>query len=228
MSEEIARPDSASAKRFWIGWGAGLGLWVALLAQAAPYDLAISRAMTDRGSAFGQWVARFGEWPAWAVLLGLVSLSLVPRLRASPRLAALAPLTRAMVALALLHPLLITQALKHGWGRIRFRNLAPGSLDFSPFYHPTGPGTGESFPSGHVAMAFVLCLVPFYLARRGQRPWLAWLGVLIYGLIVVGGRILAGAHYLTDCLFSAGLSMLLAALLARWLVPGRPGAELSS
>jgi membrane-associated phospholipid phosphatase len=40
--------------------------------------------------------------------------------------------------------------------------------------------------------------------------------VLFYGLLVAYGRIMAGAHYLTDCVFAAGLAFLLGACIMRW------------
>jgi membrane-associated phospholipid phosphatase len=50
-------------------------------------------------------------------------------------------------------------------------------------------------------------------------------GVLLYGLVNFFGRIQAGAHYLTDCIFSFGLSFLVGAVLVRWLARSRPGSD---
>jgi len=71
-------------------------------------------------------------------------------------------------------------------------------------------------------MAFVVTPLVFFLARfRGALPALiALAGVLLYGLVSAFGRIQAGAHYLTDCIFSIGLSFLLAAVLVRRLMDG--------
>ena len=70
-------------------------------------------------------------------------------------------------------------------------------------------------------MAFVLPPLVFFLARL---RWLALCGVLLYGLVVAFGRVQAGAHYLTDCLFSIGVSFLVGAVLVRCLVKSRPGS----
>ena len=132
------------------------------------------------------------------------------------------PLALAIVILAVIHPLIITQGFKFLWGRVRFRDLGVDFKGFTPFYVPAGPGAGLSFPSGHVAMALVLTPLVFFLNRlRG----LALGGVLLYGLVVAFGRIQAGAHYLTDCIFPIGLSFLLGAVLVRRLVKSRPASD---
>jgi membrane-associated phospholipid phosphatase len=69
-------------------------------------------------------------------------------------------------------------------------------------------------------MAFVFSPLPFFFARQARAGWVAATatGVLGLGAAVAYGRILAGAHYLTDCLFAAGAGALLSALLVRVLV----------
>jgi membrane-associated phospholipid phosphatase len=70
-------------------------------------------------------------------------------------------------------------------------------------------------------MSLVLTPLVFFLTRL---RWAALCGVLLYGLVVAFGRIQAGAHYLTDCLFSIGISFLVGAVLVRWLAKSRPGS----
>jgi membrane-associated PAP2 superfamily phosphatase len=68
-------------------------------------------------------------------------------------------------------------------------------------------------------MAGVLSPVVFFLRYRARfaAMGIALFLVLVYTLAVAFGRILAGAHYLTDCIFSFGLSFLLASVLVRRL-----------
>ena len=205
-------------KTFWTVWGAGFAVWAAALAVSAPWDLEVSLAIADREAALGRVVALAGEWPAWAATALCVVVLILGRKQDSS-LRAYRPLALAVILLAIICPLIITQSFKFLWGRVRFRNLGVDFAGFTPFYIPAGPGAGLSFPSGHVAMAFVLTPVVFFLARlRGTVPALiALAGVLLYGCLTAFGRIQAGAHYLTDCIFSIGLSFLLAAVLVRRL-----------
>jgi membrane-associated phospholipid phosphatase len=208
-------------KTFWSIWATGLAAWIAALLLAGPWELEISAALVDRQAALGRLVALAGEWPAWAATAFCLVILILGR-KPGSSLRAWRPLAWAVIILAVISPLIITQSFKFLWGRVRFRDLGMDFAGFTPFYIPAGPGAGLSFPSGHVAMALVLTPLVFFLARlRGLLPALiALAGVLLYGLVVAFGRIQAGAHYLTDCLFSAGLSFLLAAVLARWLSSG--------
>jgi membrane-associated phospholipid phosphatase len=207
-----------SARTFWTVWGIGFAIWAAALVIASPWDLDISIAVANPDAAFGRLVATGGEWPAWAVVLGCVIVLIAGRKQASP----LRPLwipALGIIILAITHPLAITQGFKFLWGRIRFRDLGVDFIGYTPFYIPAGPGAGLSFPSGHVAMACVVSPIVFFLARLRGFRWalIALIPVLLYGLPVAWGRMLAGAHYLSDCLFSIGLSFLLAAILVRHL-----------
>jgi membrane-associated phospholipid phosphatase len=199
-----------------VAWWAGAALWGAALALASPWDLPLSLALADPLSRLGWLVALWGEKPAWAVLVLCLVLYLLGRRR--PALARHNALYLALVAMAVLCPLLVTQALKLLWGRVRFHRLAAGYADFTPFYVPAGPGAGASFPSGHVAMSMVPTPLPIYLRGAG-RPLvslLVWVLQLTYGLVVAWGRVVYGRHYLTDVLFSFGFCLLAAPLVLRW------------
>ena len=208
-----------SARIFWTVWCICFAIWAAALAVLAPWDLEISWAIVDREAALGRLVALAGEWPAWAATALCLVVVILGR-KPDSSLRAYRPLALAVILLAIIHPLAITQGFKFLWGRVRFRDLGAGFAGYTPFYIPAGPGAGLSFSSGHVAMAFVVSPVVFFFARlRGMLPALIALAiVLLYGCLTAFGRIQAGAHYLTDCIFSAGLSFLLAAVLTRRLL----------
>jgi membrane-associated phospholipid phosphatase len=208
-----------TAKQFWIIWGLGFCLWACALAAASPYDLSLSIAIADPHLPFARLVGTFGEWPAWIVVF-LALMILIARPKPDSRLYPLKTAGLGLIIQALLHPLLITQSIKFFWGRVRFVSLLPDYSNYTPFYLPAGPLTSESLPSGHVAMAFVVTPLVFYFARTtGTKTALpVTLVVLVYGLLVAYGRILAGAHYLTDCIFSMGSSFLVAAVVMRLLL----------
>jgi membrane-associated phospholipid phosphatase len=215
-----------SPKQFWTIWGLGLCLWVCALAAASPYDLPLSIAVADPKQPFARWVTTFGEWPGWLVIFLALTI-LISRPKPGSRLHPMKMASLGLVIQALLHPLLITQSIKYLWGRVRFVSLLPDYSNYTPFYVPAGPLTSESLPSGHVAMAFVLTPLVFYFARTsGWKTTLAvTLVALAYGLAVAYGRILAGAHYLTDCVFSMGSSFLIAAVVMRFLFSSKQNTQ---
>ena len=110
--------------------------------------------------------------------------------------------------LAVINPLLFVQIAKILCGRIRFRNLDPGYTNFTQWFLPPGLSSdGNSFPSGHTAMGW-MCL-PLLIAikdRKSTDP-LSYLTILLvvgWGLFVGFSRIVVGAHYASDVLFSTG------------------------
>jgi membrane-associated phospholipid phosphatase len=214
----MASDSPLGARAFWAWWGVGLGCWAAALILTSPWDLAVSQAMVARGSAFGRLVLLFGELPGWLAVAFSVVVLILGR-RPDSRLRRFRSLGWAFLLLAAINPLLFTQAFKFLWGRVRFVDLGPALAGYTAFYLPAGVGAGESFPSGHTAMALVLAPLPFFLVRRGHAmAGAAALGVVLaVGGTVACGRIVAGAHYLTDCLFAGGLAFLISAILVRKL-----------
>jgi len=204
-------------------WAAGFLLWGATLFLCAPYDLQISMAVVDRTSVFGELVSFWGEWPAWAVIILSLATLIAGRwgsARQQERFGPWAPLAGTIIILALLSPTLITQCLKFFWGRVRYMHLAADLSDYTPFYVPAGVEAGESFPSGHVAMAFISVAIPFFLTAQRRSRWvkaLCWVLALLYGCGVAWGRVIHGKHFLTDTLFAAGSTALLAPVILRWL-----------
>jgi len=202
--------------RFWIPWGLGFGLWALAMVLAAPCDLPLCQAVVDAG-AFDSWfVLRFGEIPGW-ILIAMSLWALVAGRKETSRLRPWRPLGTAIIIQALALPLLVTQSLKYFWGRVRFIHLHGDLSGFPPFWTPAGVGAGHSFPSGHVAMAVVGAAIPFFLWRKNRKGTALQALALIaaWGAFVSWGRIRAGSHYLTDCVFSFGAAWLVGGLLAR-------------
>lgn len=109
----------------------------------------------------------------------------------------------------------LVQTFKTLWGRVRFRDLAPGFANFCPWYVPQGAAGNHSFPSGHTALAWML-LPAFLLCGRSRARERIVLGLSIMWGITVGlGRITAGAHYASDVLFASLLTIVPFMLLLR-------------
>jgi membrane-associated phospholipid phosphatase len=132
-------------------------------------------------------------------LFGLCSRAMMGRawtLHDGARRASRATVWLALASLLFVHP------LKLLWGRVRFRDLDAAHAAFSDWYSPQGFTGHASFPSGHAAMAWML-LPCVLLAARGTRARLMLtLLVVAWGTFVALGRVVIGAHYASDVLWS--------------------------
>ena len=100
----------------------------------------------------------------------------------------------------------IVEVLKILWGRVRFRDLTAGFTNFTSWYLPQGITGGHSFPSGHAYLAWILIpLFLLFINKKGIGKWLVMGITIIYGFFISIERIIAGAHYASDVLFSAGI-----------------------
>lgn len=200
-----------------LGW-ALLVVSIGLLGLAAldPWDLAISSRLSDPNDPIGPIVQIWGGRPSWLAigLAGVVLLS--RRLRTVHPLAARA--SSALIAQALIHPGLITNAIKLLSGRPRPVHVHGISYEFRNFYEFV-PGMGDfSFPSGHVAFSMLLAPVALLLWRHGSRPWasVVALGTCLWVGFIAWGRVIYLAHFPTDVAFSMVLGVATAPL-ALWI-----------
>jgi membrane-associated phospholipid phosphatase len=111
--------------------------------------------------------------------------------------------------LALVVPLIYTQVIKQLWGRVRFRDLAINYTDFTPWFQPQGVTGNFSFPSGHTAMGWML--LPVLLLLVNKNKWqnkIITIFILCWGVFVALGRIVIGAHYASDVVFSTGAAFI--------------------
>jgi membrane-associated phospholipid phosphatase len=108
-----------------------------------------------------------------------------------------------------LNDLLFVQITKTLWGRVRFRELDALQADFTPWYLPQGITGHRSFPSGHAAMGWMLLPLLLLVLDRGRRVRVGT-GVLViaWGLLVAVSRVVVGAHYASDVLFSSAVGVL--------------------
>jgi membrane-associated PAP2 superfamily phosphatase len=160
------------------------------------------------------WLYAYGELPAFMMAIGAFLVLL-----GSLRRTAWRPYRRAclllVLAVALGPGVLVNGLLKPFWGRPRPRHIEQfaGTQAYRPWWQPGGPGAGESFPSGHAAMGYVL-LAGAVLVSHGRRVWLGRLalgGALAYGTLVGIARVVQGGHFASDVVWS-GLLMYLTVL----------------
>jgi len=111
-----------------------------------------------------------------------------------------------ILTLALGPGLLVNGMLKPVWGRPRPHQVQAfgGSRSYQPWWQPGNFGGGKSFSSGHTAMGFVLVAGVFLVPSRrpSWRRGLALGGALAYGSLVGVARVVQGAHFLSDVLWS--------------------------
>jgi membrane-associated phospholipid phosphatase len=113
-----------------------------------------------------------------------------------------------LLGVALGPGLLANAVFKDHWQHPRPRDL----IEFAgPLHYVPAPliGTegGASFPCGHCSVGF-MCAAGWWIWRRRRPAWAAGslAGGLALGLLLGAGRMAAGAHFLSDIIWSALLA----------------------
>jgi membrane-associated PAP2 superfamily phosphatase len=106
--------------------------------------------------------------------------------------------------------LLVNGILKSYWGRPRPRQVQElgGQWEYRHLYQPGIPGRGESFTCGHCAMGFLFCSL---LVFRRKNTWIAFAGGtsgLVLGGLLGAARVVQGAHFPSDVLWSLGIVLM--------------------
>lgn len=208
---------------------------VTALFAATRLDVAVERLFYDPGTADRWPLAQRAVWAAlynaapWItaslVVGGLVwlAVALVRRQRAWRRHAVFV-----LLCVVLGPGLLVNVVFKDHWGRPRPRDVAAlgGSMQYTPAPLP-GEG-GASFPCGHCSVGFLYAL-GWWIWRRRRRRWAAAsLGLgLVTGTMLGLGRMAAGAHFLSDVIWSALLAFGVAHVLYYYVlrIPAGEGPE---
>ena len=116
----------------------------------------------------------------------------------------------AITAFYIIAALLVVQVLKMLWGRVRFRELKDLS-EFTSWFLPQGMTGHHSFPSGHTSNAASLWVVTLFIPLV-EKKWQKFLcGVLpaLWIAAMAFSRVIAGAHYASDTLFGAAVTIAL-------------------
>ncbi|WP_281890347.1 phosphatase PAP2 family protein [Paenibacillus sp. YYML68] len=116
--------------------------------------------------------------------------------------------------------LALVHLLKLGWGRIRFRDLLPDHSNFTSWYVPMGPTGGRSFPSAHSSNSWALLTLPAMVAALHASlsfRWAAWIFAIGWASLTSLSRVVIGAHFASDVLFGACITITLLVLLQRCL-----------
>jgi membrane-associated PAP2 superfamily phosphatase len=102
---------------------------------------------------------------------------------------------------------LVNAILKQYWGRPRPSQTIEygGHWEYRPTFPPGTPGKGASFPSGHSTMGFVfLAAAAFYPRSKSLAISGVATGVVLGGLLSAA-RVVQGAHFTSDTIWSFGL-----------------------
>lgn len=210
---------------------AALAVTMLVLVVASPYDLTTAQWATQQPPGLlGPLVQQWGTKPASMLVVLAAGLLVHAPWRSKYPLFAVGGL--AVIIQVVLHPALVSNLVKLIWGRPRPITVGPLGEGFEPF-HVLHPGFGDfSFPSGHVATAMVLAPCVLLAWREGRVVAAAVLAVItvVWAGVVAYGRVIHGAHFVTDVVFSVGLGLALAPLslcLARgfarkWPNPSEP------
>jgi membrane-associated PAP2 superfamily phosphatase len=205
-----------------------------LVFQFSSLDLEISRPFfqppgKDRWGLRHEmpWVWMQDHIGFFSVLLGLSAFgAVIFGLLAKPnrRLALYGMLVLATIAVG--PGLAVNLVLKQFWGRERPRNVQEfgGHTPYRQALDPGRPGTGHSFPCGHSSMGFALGTFYFILRRRKKTVRFAALGAaLVIGLLIGWARVVGGAHFFSDVIWSGLIVFFLAWLLYYFIfnIPAR-------
>lgn len=104
--------------------------------------------------------------------------------------------------------LILISVIKVFWGRIRFRQLTD-LAQFTPWYLPQGVTGFVSFPSGHTANATALWILTMFapLVKTRFKKALCFIVPSVWIVLMAFSRVLVGAHYASDVLFGAAISI---------------------
>lgn len=193
-------------------------VWTVLAVLFGIYDLQISQTLYDPSSEWAQFGEDWGQIPSF-FFIGIVFLLLLYSFTLNKENA----LRRELMAfsfvvflLTIICPLLIVQSLKLFVKRVRFRCLDASFSQYTPWFASpielSYTSCYTSFPSGHTAQAFMFLplIIPF---RKTGLKWVMVILTVGWGIFVGASRVVIGAHYASDVLFSAFFSIVITLLL---------------
>lgn len=193
----------------------GGSIVLSVVAEALEIDLRIARALYDPATGLAALAETLSEYsfPIACILLGL---TIVPPLRRRFPLAARSGAVFAVTLVVGVLALIIN--LKTELDRPRPVQIQEfgGELTYQPPFGSDPACSGcKSFPSSAAGFGFLMA-TPFFVLRRaypnGARSLLA--AGLAWGAFIGYGRVVAGAHWATDILWSATIVLLVATIVS--------------
>ncbi len=116
--------------------------------------------------------------------------------------------------------LIVNVCLKDHWGRPRPRQTKEfnGKLSYHRIWQKGEAGVGRSFPSGHASTGFYL-FTPYFILRKKRKGWayLFLFAGIFSGILIGLARMIQGAHYITDIIWSGGVVYFTSLTLATFL-----------
>lgn len=113
--------------------------------------------------------------------------------------------------------LVVNVVFKDHWGRARPRDVVEfgGTRTFTPAFIISDQCERNcSFVSGHASLPFAFAGLGYLLRRR---RWAVFAGAAAFGGVVGLGRVVQGAHFLSDVVFSGIFVFIVAYLLALYV-----------
>ncbi len=160
------------------------------------------------------WLFEYGTIPGLALTLGCLIAWFL-----SHFVVGLVPYRRYFLLIFLTAAIgagiLVNGLLKDYWGRPRPRQTVEfgGHWEYRQVCEIGTPGRGQSFPCGHCTMGYLFTLL-FFLRKKNKL--IAYLGGSFgvgYGVMISAARVVQGAHFVQDAIWSAGVLWLVAIFL---------------
>ncbi len=106
--------------------------------------------------------------------------------------------------------LVVINIFKISWGRVRPRELSAHFAEFTTFYLPQGINGNRSFPSGHTSNATILYVITMFvpLVKKKISKILLYVIPIIWIIVMAYSRVICGAHYASDVLYGATISII--------------------
>ncbi len=197
-----------------VAWLLGLAAVTAVVFQCVPLDLWVQRRLFAAELAPEDWYLKrtapwlqlrdYGTLPALTTAVGAM-LVLAASLW-QPRYTRLRlPALYLVLALVIGPGLVVNHVFKLNWGRPRPDQVEAfgGYMPYREALEPGVRGRGRSFPCGHSSVGFYFTAGYLLLRRRRPRAARRVLGgSLVLGGLIGFGRMAAGAHFLSDVVWS--------------------------